>query len=263
MPKYIYEKLIGKGSHSKVYIATNDSTKKKVVIKIITNNDKNRIYRDVDIPWMIDHPNVVKIIDFIEEKFYSYIIYPYLENSIPLSNIILNFEDKSHLSHMLNLLYQIANAIEYIHSKSIIHRDIKPENIIVVGSHAFLIDFNLSAIVGDPKYPVEKGIIGSPLYIAPEIFRDDENINYTLTDIYSFGITLYYIFNKMYYPYDIGDIYELQYSLLHSNPMPSLSGYKILDKLINSLINKNPTKRPNIGKIKEILDALYTSFSTI
>ncbi len=77
-----------------------------------------------------------------------------------------------------------------------IHRDIKPHNIIVQDTQAYLIDFDLACSLTDPKFPIQPKLTGTPNYMAPEIWMYDKNIDYKLTDIYSFGVTIYYVFNK-------------------------------------------------------------------
>ena len=262
--KYILSEILSKGSFGTVYYAEN-MNKEKVIIKIIEKKKDraiDKIRRDSEIPKLIKHKNIVEIIDFIENDGFAYIIYPYIENSKCLSDLPysdLNFEKKEKLIHMINMMCQICDAIQFIHSKNVVHRDIKPDNIIISDSVAFLIDFDLSFVYDNPRYPLVRGIKGTPFYIAPELWRNDSNINYPLTDIYSFGITLYFIFNKKKIPYDADSFEELEDAICYEQPLQSKSGIPKLDKLIMKIIDKQPTNRPDIYEIKTSLQKIIIS----
>jgi serine/threonine protein kinase len=261
LEKYIINKLISNGSFGKVYLAQNIE-KESVVIKIIKkikNKNENKIKRDAEIPKLVEHKNIVKILDFIENNNFAYVIYPHIENSVCLSKIpisCLNLKKKEKLVYIVEMLCQICDAIQYMHSKNVVHRDIKPQNIVISKHVALIIDFDLAFVINEPRYPLRKGLIGTPNYLAPEIWNQDDEIYYPLTDIYSFGVTLYYTFNRKCLPYDADTIEKLEYTIRYDQPSQSDSGFLILDKLIMSILSKNPLNRPKIMEIKTVLQKL-------
>jgi len=273
LSKYKLIKKISKGSCGTVHLAKCIDGQNIVVVKIISKkitHIKSKIQRDAEIPKLLNHKNIIKIIDFMEDDKYAYIIYPYNTGSKPLSKFKhseLNFKNHKNLVSMINILCQIADAIEYMHSQSIIHRDIKPDNIIVYHDNnetnqnlsVIIIDFDLAHVINDPKYPLRKGLIGTIDYIAPEIINRENNICYPLTDIYSFGIIMYFIFNRKKVPYDGVSISQIINNIINNQPIPSNSGIEVIDKLIMTTIDKNQLKRPTISEIKICLKKLIIS----
>lgn len=260
--KYRIKQRISKGSIGKVYVAEDLNSKQDVIIKLIPKNIKriaNRIKRDTEIPRLVVHDNIVKIHDFGEDQDFAYIIYPYHENDICMANLKktdFDFKIQDNLVSMVNILCQICDAIEFMHSKFVTHRDIKPNNIIINNNFAFIIDFDLSCVINNSEYLPQQGWFGTPNYLAPEIWRKDDIIDLPLTDIYSFGVTIYFIFNKKKVPFPEKSVADLEYVVRHNNPIPSNSGIRSLDKFIMKIIDKNPLKRPNIIQIKSFLQKL-------
>lgn len=264
--KYQIVNKLEKGSFGEIFLGINVVSNNNIVIKKInkqTYNSKLRkepidikIKREIEIPKLLDHKHIIKIHDYYETNQFSYIIYPYIINSKAMCDLEeseLDFQVKNTLIRMINNLWNIIDAIEYMHSKNIVHRDIKPENILITDTGPLIIDFDLASIVGDAILYPRKGYIGSPYFMAPEIFRQDNAINYFLTDIYSYGVTFYYIFNDRNLPYYKNTIDELEQAILYDKPIPSISKFKRINRLIMSIIEKKSEDRPATVEIKKVL----------
>lgn len=265
--KYRIGVKIGKGAIGEVYIASDIDTKKEFAIKIIDLNNrklsssqvKNKIKRDSEIPKKLTHPNIITIHDFFETDKYAYIIYPLIDPAITLEDLDKTefyFYKMKKLIYLVHILLQICDALEYMHSYDIVHRDIKPQNILLHEYTSYIIDFDQAAIINDPEYPAEKGLYGSPLYMAPEIWRCDENINYKLADIYSFGVLIYFVFNKKMLPYQAKTIMNLEFEIRNKKPISSKCNYQTVDKIIMRTLSKKPEDRPSIDEIRRILKSI-------
>lgn len=238
-------------------------SKSRVIIKIlekIIGKSENKIKRETEIPLLLDHPNIVKILDIILTEKYVIIMYPYLHQSISLNNIsnkYLIFNQKSkNFVHCINIMILICDAVNYLHLNNIYHRDIKPHNIVFNFETAILIDFDLADSANNINYPIKQGMIGSYNYMAPELIKTCSNIDYEKTDIYSFGVTMFYLFNKKSLPYVAETIDDLESKIRHEKPTRSNSYHRILNKLIMRVINKDPLRRPSINTIKLTLQKI-------
>lgn len=84
---------------------------------------------------------------------------------------------------------QLLRLVSYLHSKGIVHRDIKPENIMIDAEIVYLIDFDLAF---DASLPLRDDIsVGTPLYVAPEVFTDRFATNSPGLDIFAVGVVFY------------------------------------------------------------------------
>lgn len=156
--------------------------------------------RDVYIPLLLSHPNIIKL-------YGTHFDRPILE-FIPSGTLSSYFDKNEILSDksILQILIQIASAIEYMHERGIIHRDIKPDNIMIDTTQkeprAVLIDFGTASIYGDKSRAT---LAGTPLYMPPEtlsiIASNQRMIQRTFKknhlspgiDVWSFGLVAYQI----------------------------------------------------------------------
>src|SRR5205807_5196299 len=87
---------------------------------------------------------------------------------------------------------QVLSALRTAHAAGIVHRDIKPSNIMVLpGDRVKLTDFGIAQAVDDPSLTATGGIMGSPGYMAPELFHGDPPS--PATDLWSLGATLFHV----------------------------------------------------------------------
>jgi serine/threonine protein kinase len=265
---YAIGKAIGKGADSLVYIAIETSTQEKVAMKVVKikgMNDKilKRLSNEVEIFKHIfeteTHKNVVKFIDFSKTADAIMIITEYIENSAELYKMKSEYfsMERDNILNILNLLHQIADGLEFVHSKNVIHRDLKPQNILVKGYIPIIIDFDLSCVIDQCKNLKA----GTPNYLAPEYWRKDSQIDYFKTDIYSLGVLFYFIINNKKVPYkpSVPSVEALENEILNGNPIPSNCGIGELDNLVMSMLSKYATDRPELKEIKEIIESIIKS----
>jgi calcium-dependent protein kinase len=192
---YIKINLIGEGSFAKVLKVKHKITGAIRAMKIIQKNKKIKsgddleIINEINILRTMDHPNILKIFEFYISKESYFIITELCSGGELFQEIIDNGPfDEKQTSY---IMYQIFSAVNYCHKINIIHRDLKPENILIVKREKNLLrikicDFGTSKI--HDKGTIQKKIVGSSYYIAPEILEKKYNEK---CDLWSCGVILY------------------------------------------------------------------------
>lgn len=201
--------FLGKGSFSEVFLGRYIGDDEKlqydtpVAIKIIkttniTTNARKIINDEIEIMKLIKkepHPNIVDCYDVYQDSSKVCIIMEYCDSG-SLKNIIKKPIKEKYIQFYFS---QLANGLKYLSIKNIVHRDIKPRNILLTNNRRVLkiADFGFAKkIEGISLYDT---ICGSPLYMAPEMIRQDKYN--TQTDLWSIGMILYEMLFG-YHPYD-------------------------------------------------------------
>ena len=180
---------------------------KKVILKSLKHEFKNeRFYQDLlkkefEISRSLDHPNIVKTIDFQNiPNLGDCIVMEYIEG-LTLTKFIeghkvIEAQSRKAKNIFDKIFNELLDAIEYFHSKQIIHRDLKPSNILITnnGNNVKIIDFGLS---DTDDYVILKQAAGTRKYAAPEQLIPNNTID-CRADIYSLGIILRNNFPKSY-----------------------------------------------------------------
>ena len=189
-------KFLGEGAFASVYEVQNKFTDTICAMKVIKKSssssaeDEQEILNEINILRTMDHPNVLKIFEFYSDKESYSIVTELCPGGELFQDIIDNgpFNEE----YTAYVMYQIFSAINYCHNMNIIHRDLKPENILIVGKNkknypsVKICDFGTAKIVEKGK--VERKLVGSSYYIAPEVLKRHYNQK---CDLWSCGVIMY------------------------------------------------------------------------
>ena len=188
----INRKSIGKGSFSKIYMGRCIDTDKQIAVKIIKKRNiknENNILREIKIMKMINHPNVISLLDVLVSNNKYYLILEYCSKG----DLKSYAKHKEFTESMLKIyMIQIRNGLAELHRQNIIHRDLKPQNILVFNDNTIRIsDFGFAKSY-NPDEDLQQTMCGSPLYMAPEILQGN---TYTdSADLWSVGVIMYELF---------------------------------------------------------------------
>ena len=253
---FIIKEKIGEGTFSTVKVAINQQTNEKVAIKIMQKNkiildeDKTRLEREIQVLKILRHPNLVHLYSVIEKDDKIYLIMEY-NNGIELFDYIVK-KKKLQEKEAFIFYQQIISGIEYLHKVKYIHRDIKPENILIKPDtkKLIIVDFGLSNKFNNPKKNLFKSACGSPSYAAPEMLNG-EKYRGPPVDIWSSGVVLYAMLCG-YLPFeDENNNNDELYDKICKGKfdIPNHVSEKAKD-LINKILVTDPDKRLTISQIK-------------
>lgn len=199
IPGYKILGKLGAGAMAIVYKAKQLSLNREVAIKILpkrfTENAEyvERFYKEGQAAGKLNHNNIVQAIDVGEAGGYHYFVMEYVEGKSIYDDLAAGriFNEKE----ALDIIIQVANALEHAHACKLIHRDIKPKNIMInkIGV-VKLADMGLARLTTDIEAArTEAGkAYGTPYYIAPEQIRGEIDID-GRADIYGLGATFYHM----------------------------------------------------------------------
>jgi serine/threonine-protein kinase len=192
---YRIEALIGRGGMSAVYRAEDLRLKRNVALKLLASElaeddrFRERFLRESQLAASIDHPHIVPIYEAGEVDGQLYIAMRYVEGS-DLKRL-LREEGALEPRRALQLLTQLADALDAAHERGLVHRDVKPSNALLdSAAHLYLADFGLTKSASDRSALTITGrIIGTVDYAAPEQIEGKPVDG--RADVYSLGCLLY------------------------------------------------------------------------
>jgi serine/threonine-protein kinase len=199
IPGYHLVEKLGQGAMGTVYKARQLSMNRLVAIKVLSPrlaaNPEflERLKREAHLAAKLSHNNIVQAIDVGSAGKIHYFIMEYVEGRTIREE--LNAGKVYEERDAVDIVLQIAQAVQHAHRRGLIHRDIKPANILLTAEGiAKLLDLGMARETADDALAQrEKGLsIGTPYYMAPEQIYGEEDID-VRADIYSLGATLYHM----------------------------------------------------------------------
>ena len=251
--RYIPTETVLAEGMGKVILCRDSNLDRDVIVKFIDNpRQKHRLLDEIKVYQNIRSKHVAQIFDFFSDSKGEQIgiVLEYISGSdlISLSDTIL---DKNQF---LKILFQIASGINDIHRVGIIHRDIKPNNMKFDQEGLIKIfDFGLSRLSGKNDSTLG-GFSGTYQFSAPELYEVDHTGETHFTsavDIYSFGVTAWYISGKSL-PEQLCEIPPSFSNLPSFTSLPQSIPKKIAD-ILDCCIAYDPQERPRIEDILELI----------
>lgn len=235
---YKIVRLIGEGGMAAVYEAEHNMFGTTVAIKVLNPilsanaQIKERFRNEAKLMAGLDHPNIIKVIDFDDQPNQLSIIMEYLSGEDLNQKIkrtgALNAKDT------IDIFSQTLDAFQYAHDKGIVHRDIKPSNIFVLpDGRVKILDFGIAKLFGQGNDMTQTGTqMGTPIYMSPEQVKADKSIDHR-SDIYSLGVTMYYAVNGRA-PYNTDT--DSQFDIFNKIVFEPLPDFKIKNEFVEGIL---------------------------
>jgi serine/threonine protein kinase len=217
---------LGGGGSSEVYLAEDLFMRRKVALKVLhraraDERDIRHFERELRCASMINHPNIVTVLDVGEEDDVQYIASEYVDGETLRQRMS---RGPMELTEVLDVAIGVAGALVAAHEAWIVHRDIKPENIMLRRDRGVkILDFGVATLAGggDGTDPLRRPRIGTTYYLSPEQVRGEAVID-TRSDIYSLGVVLYEMLAG-FPPYDGASLMDILALIVEgaAPPLPS------------------------------------------
>jgi serine/threonine-protein kinase len=195
MGGYELLEVLGRGGMATTFRARRLRDGREVAVKVPhETGDESypaRFLREGRLGEALHHPRLVRIFEAGEEQGRAFLAMELIPGTT-LRSVIEAAPRGLPLPRALEIARDIAEALDYAHSKGVVHRDLKPENIMLLPDGSLkVMDFGVARVEGQPGLTAAGFLFGSPLYAAPEQVDAGASAASARSDLYSLGIVLF------------------------------------------------------------------------
>jgi serine/threonine protein kinase len=268
LERYQLRSQLGSGAAGVVFECFDTKLRMPLAVKVVRSNgnsivDSKRFHREARALSEINHPNVVRVIDF--SRAGDPLCYLLLERLSGRTLSQLVEEREIPVTVAMAIGHELATALMAVHGAGIVHRDVKPDNVYVEHSgRVVLIDFGLvkgirtAEDASDTFAMSHTRAVGTPAFTSPEQAAL-QTTTVAQSDLFSLGATLYFALTKR--PPFFGNDLEALFAAVRTQKPEPLSKFRDVpsevEKLIDVLLDKDPSKRFADAKAAQRAFMLY------
>lgn len=251
-----------------VYLAEDPLLNRQVAVKTVdlAVDDaqereflRDRLLRDARAAALLKHPHIVGVHDVFEDAGRAYVVMEYVEGDTLAARLKANPLPDAALT--LGVLRQMAEALDYTHSRGVIHRDIKPANVMIDASGAAkIMDFGIARITDTRTCTPTGMVMGTVEYMAPEQILGETTDG--RADQFALAVVAYQMMtgSTLFGPNTMA---TLTYKIVNESPPPPCARNIALPRGVDAVLAKALAKKPaeRFGSCREFVDALQHAFS--
>ncbi|MFF3578370.1 protein kinase [Streptomyces mirabilis] len=256
--RYRLAESIGQGGMGRVWRATDEMLDRQVAVKEMridgldpedTRTRRERTLREARATARIDHPNVVRIYDVVDQGERLWIVMELVAGRSLEQLVVEDGPLDPPTAARIGL--ELVAALRQVHAGGVLHRDIKPGNVLVErrGHRVVLTDFGIAALQDAEALTMVGMLVGSPDYMAPE--RVSGRPQGPPSDVWSLGATLCAALGGRS-PFSRSTTLATLHAVLYEEPeLPSTAGD--LGQILAALLEKEPSTRPGLAELETAL----------
>jgi eukaryotic-like serine/threonine-protein kinase len=258
----LIEKL-GTGGMSVVWRGHDEVLGREVAVKILSprlaGDDafRDRMRQEALAAARLSHPHITGIFDFGESPLSEELTVPY---------VVMELNDGESVSARLRrdgplpwpdavtITAEVASALAAAHARGVVHRDVTPANVMLTRTGAKVVDFGISALVGQRDAAPDGSLLGTPAYLAPERLTGGQVL--PAADVYALGLLLYRLLTTRL-PWPAETTTEALRAHLYADPEPLPAGIPpAVSEMCSRCLAKDPADRPTATEMANRLGAL-------
>ncbi len=267
---YRIKRKIGSGGMATVYEAIDEHTGITVALKILHSHLADqptyveRFSREAQVAMNLHSPHIARVLDSGRDKVDGDPVYYIAMEYIPgvtLTQLMRN-ESISSVAQVMNIAYQVAQALAEANRHGIVHRDIKPQNIMITPDGTVkVMDFGIARESFADSLTMTGVFVGTPQYSSPEQALGEKDVDIR-SDIYSLGVVLYHLLTGAV-PFQADTPQALLNRVARGNPVP-VESHRIdlppeVSSIVNKMLQRDPTNRfQTPEELMEALEPLIT-----
>jgi eukaryotic-like serine/threonine-protein kinase len=260
--RYRLVERLGAGGMSVVWRGFDEVLGRQVAVKVLppsTSADpsfRRRLRAEAQAAARLSHPHITNVYDYGEATTID---------GEPVPYVVMELVDGESLAAVLarvrrlswpaavRICAEVSAALAAAHSRGIVHRDVTPANVMLTSSGAKVVDFGISALIGENDIDPDGSLLGTPAYLAPERLEGGQVS--PATDVYAVGLLIYRTLIGQL-PWDVGTTTALlrAHQYTEPEPLPPVEGLpSAVAALIGRCLEKRPDDRPSSAELAKVL----------
>jgi len=249
--EFTIQRLLGHGGMGTVYLAHDDLLRRSVALKFLPEFLQfgpalERFQQGARAAARLNHPGIVAVYRFEADAQQPFIVMEYVDGET-LANVLKRSRQSDGVdsrAKLLDIVLQVAEALDYAHRQRVIHRDTKPSNILVnVQGHAKVTDFGIAKILSEDPATAQSAAVGTCYYMSPEQASLASVSVDERTDVFSLGVILYEALANQR-PFDGQTDQQVIQAVLHRDPTPLRKLAPNISKDLATVCQRALEKRP-------------------